>query len=305
MALLQSKPFDPRELDFGRIRSPHSVCRLLVGSGGRLRAMKPLALSDEDSAAILALLPDLLSRVQAVSAQSANRSTGPVTIALPQGCGYVAALDRSGEDWVVTLNAAGRAAANRRGSPSPKMGPDPLLRDSFSSLPIAAALMTADGQVLSASSSFRALVEAGDFISLAGDRLRIAAGCRDRDGLLDVLRATGAEARLARLVDQETGTELLCQVTSTRSQGLELRTLICRRRERLADRLVRVNGLTRVEAALTCELLQGLDLASASAHLKISRHTGRKYLQSIFQKLGVNRQVDLVRLLTTGAPDAP
>lgn len=55
-------------------------------------------------------------------------------------------------------------------------------------------------------------------------------------------------------------------------------------------------GLTEVETAVACGLLDGQDLQTMAARLRISRHTARKYLQSIFMKLGVNRQSDVIRV---------
>lgn len=57
-------------------------------------------------------------------------------------------------------------------------------------------------------------------------------------------------------------------------------------------------GLTAAEARLTAKLVQGLSLADAAAELKISAHTARTQLKSIFAKTGVRRQSELLRLLT-------
>jgi len=57
-------------------------------------------------------------------------------------------------------------------------------------------------------------------------------------------------------------------------------------------------GLTRAEARLAAALKDGLSLKQASAQLKISVNTARNQIKSVFEKLGVNRQGDLIRHLT-------
>lgn len=56
-------------------------------------------------------------------------------------------------------------------------------------------------------------------------------------------------------------------------------------------------GLTPAEARLAARLRFGLSLKEASEELGISVNTARNQLKSVFEKLGVNRQADLVRHL--------
>lgn len=57
-------------------------------------------------------------------------------------------------------------------------------------------------------------------------------------------------------------------------------------------------GLTPAEARLAARLRFGMSLKEASEELGISVNTARNQLKSVFDKLGVNRQADLVRHLT-------
>lgn len=57
-------------------------------------------------------------------------------------------------------------------------------------------------------------------------------------------------------------------------------------------------GLTPAEARLAAMLKDGFSLKEASARLNISVNTARNQIKSVFDKLGVNRQSDLVRHLT-------
>lgn len=56
-------------------------------------------------------------------------------------------------------------------------------------------------------------------------------------------------------------------------------------------------GLTPAEAALAQRLSRGLALKDAARDLRISPHTARAHLRSIFTKTGVTRQAELIRLL--------
>lgn len=59
----------------------------------------------------------------------------------------------------------------------------------------------------------------------------------------------------------------------------------------------RLFDLTHAEASLTVLLANGLTLDDASEQLNIRRNTARAHLRSIFSKMGVTRQTELVRLV--------
>ncbi len=62
-----------------------------------------------------------------------------------------------------------------------------------------------------------------------------------------------------------------------------------------ADSFQAVLGLSPAEARLAFELRNGMTLKEAAAALGISANTARNQLHRIFERLGVNRQVDLIR----------
>ncbi|MBS0391208.1 MAG: helix-turn-helix transcriptional regulator [Proteobacteria bacterium] len=64
--------------------------------------------------------------------------------------------------------------------------------------------------------------------------------------------------------------------------------------------LKRLYGLTPAEATLALKLLEGMTVDEASEQLHISRNTARCQLRAIFDKTGVARQSELVRLLLSG-----
>ena len=63
--------------------------------------------------------------------------------------------------------------------------------------------------------------------------------------------------------------------------------------------LAAVYGLTDAEARLAGALSAGHSLESAAAKLGVQVTTARTQLKSVFRKVGVNRQQDLIRLLTS------
>lgn len=69
--------------------------------------------------------------------------------------------------------------------------------------------------------------------------------------------------------------------------------------ESLRDRF----QLTKAEAALAVQLLEGASLADAASALDIAYNTVRSHLRAIFAKTGTHRQVQLVTLLRTTDSD--
>jgi pimeloyl-ACP methyl ester carboxylesterase/DNA-binding CsgD family transcriptional regulator len=57
-------------------------------------------------------------------------------------------------------------------------------------------------------------------------------------------------------------------------------------------------GLTAAETDVTLKLVQGMTLKESAAELGISVNTARNHLQAVFDKSGINRQSDLVLIIT-------
>ena len=64
-----------------------------------------------------------------------------------------------------------------------------------------------------------------------------------------------------------------------------------------ADRLRAHYGLTPTEARMAVEIVRGQGLQAAADALRITAHTARTHLQRVFDKTGVRRQTELIRLL--------
>jgi DNA-binding CsgD family transcriptional regulator/PAS domain-containing protein len=67
--------------------------------------------------------------------------------------------------------------------------------------------------------------------------------------------------------------------------------------DRLAAPVCRLFGLSSAETKLACHIIAGRQLGEASRIMRIKEQTARSYLKQVFQKTGVNRQPDLVRML--------
>jgi len=67
--------------------------------------------------------------------------------------------------------------------------------------------------------------------------------------------------------------------------------------EVIGARLIERHGLTRAEAAVALEVAKGDGRSAAAARLRIRENTVRTHLSSIFLKLGVNRQAQLVKMV--------
>lgn len=65
-----------------------------------------------------------------------------------------------------------------------------------------------------------------------------------------------------------------------------------------AELLTRRHRLTAAEARLACEILAGSSLQDAADKFGVAIGTARNQLKQIFLKTKVNRQAELVRLLT-------
>jgi len=67
------------------------------------------------------------------------------------------------------------------------------------------------------------------------------------------------------------------------------------------DRLGQLYALTPAEIRLLSEFMRGFDLQESAARLGVSIHTARAQMKASMQKVGVNRQPELMRKLLLGA----
>ena len=63
------------------------------------------------------------------------------------------------------------------------------------------------------------------------------------------------------------------------------------------ETLQSVFGMTQAEAHIAAALANGVNIDSYAVSRKISKETARHHLKSVFSKVGVNRQIELVRVI--------
>lgn len=76
-----------------------------------------------------------------------------------------------------------------------------------------------------------------------------------------------------------------------------------RKRQIDGTTLCRLFGLTPTEGAISAALANGASVGEAAQQLGIADNTVRAHLRSVFSKLGVNRQLQLVHLIHTSFPE--
>ena len=132
---------------------------------------------------------------------------------------------------------------------------------------------------------------------------RIVSACRisSYPGAMQVRRPSGRLPYILSVMPISTAERLASPaasivVTLQDSSAREMRKI---------ETLVQLFGFTKSEAALASALASGHSLTSA-AHLQgISPSTARVHLKSVFRKARINRQADLVRLISSLSPFAP
>ena len=75
--------------------------------------------------------------------------------------------------------------------------------------------------------------------------------------------------------------------------------------ERIVQRVRRLYGLTEAEARVMALLSLGATVCEIAVAHGVRNSTVRAQVRSIFQKTGVNRQTDLVRIALSGTPVVP
>jgi DNA-binding CsgD family transcriptional regulator len=220
------------------------------------------------------------------------------------------------------LNADASTADGLESSPAgrPRSGqamrrmPSEWAADTLDQLELGVVLVNPKGKVAFANRSARTILEEADGLMLAaaGDlyvsdsatakelrELLASASAADgrRGGVLPVPRPSGRRPL----------TLLVTRLGSDAREGLRrVRAVFISDPERgIAtgeETLVRLHGLTRTEAALAVEILQGKTMEAAAAELGITVQTARSHLKRVFAKTKTRRQSELVLLLLKTAP---
>lgn len=189
---------------------------------------------------------------------------------------------------------------------------DQLLGD----LDIASVIVTGDLKVISANSQAKQIFSSKDGLYLRHNSLRCVRSSEQAkletvcgellSGDQEAAQATGTSS--LSIGRSDAGGSWDVQVRTVRNQnvvfaneGSELALLL---QDPVRDctpsdsRLIEVFGVTPAEAKLIAQLVDGLTLTAAAEALAISRNTARAQLSSVFTKTGVNRQAQLVKLVS-------
>ena len=181
----------------------------------------------------------------------------------------------------------------------------------FEASPNGLFALDAGGAILFANSRGEAHIRTADGLRSEGGKLSafLAAECAALDRLVREASADMAGGGWTRVSRPSGGPPYAVFVAPLNVQDDELlaesiKVLVIvhdtgEHRRADAAMLGAVYGLTEAEARLASALSAGHSIESAAAKLGVQVTTARSQLKSVFRKVGVNRQQDLVRLLAS------
>ena len=217
------------------------------------------------------------------------------------------------ERWPEALSAVAHLFTYPGPSPSRDRGWQNVLA-SLDRLRVTAFIVNANGTVHQQNDSARSLLAGNDSVHVANSRLRFSDPALNTT-LDTALRKATEASRRSSLFPVRTGKSEVYEVNVSPLQSSERRepapalplalVVIARPRpdaERIARRVRRVYGLTEAEARVVAALTLGETVEQISVAHGVRVSTVRAQVRSIFEKTGVHRQTDLVRLALTGAP---
>lgn len=189
-------------------------------------------------------------------------------------------------------------------------------QDLLGSMEIAAVILNAKLEVLSANSQAKKILSASDGVSLRRGLLRCIDNADQHalettcQALIEKSRQDNQATHSASFAIARASAEIKwdMHIRTVGKQhvvfgegGPELVLLLqgpaCNTQPS-ESRLTDMFGVTPAEAKLIVCLLDGLTLTAAAKALGVSRNTARTQLSSVFTKTGVNRQSQLVKLVT-------
>jgi DNA-binding CsgD family transcriptional regulator len=173
-------------------------------------------------------------------------------------------------------------------------------------------LINGEGEIVHENRCAQTLLDARDGIQRRGNSVvatQLADAAKLRAAIDHVLADGSASVPLFAVRRADGSPPLLVSITGATStetetgQGAECShaaIFICdpaRDSTTLLSAVCRLYGLSPVESALACQIVNGVPLSEAAAAMRIKELTARGYLKQIFAKTGVNRQASFVRLM--------
>jgi len=191
-----------------------------------------------------------------------------------------------------------------------------FFEEAMAKLSIACVVLDGHGRVFSMNECARDLLAHSEFIGVRGDVLRCAGGvdgkplakaaiaverahrnrCRSQrgvglqletspgNGVLDIVVKPLISDRLLESRDRPAA---LVYINDCREPGIELDPAV----------LVGMYGFTNCESQLAALLARGTNLSDAAAHLGVSINTVKTHLRGIYEKMGTNKQAQVVAKL--------
>lgn len=191
-----------------------------------------------------------------------------------------------------------------------------FFEEAMAKLSIACVLLDGHGRVFSMNHSARQLLACSEFLGLRGDALRCSGGvdgkplakaielalaahrnrCRSQRGVGLQLETSPGNGVLDivvkplisdRLLDSRDKPAAVVYINDCRHPGIELDPAV----------LVGMYGFTNCESQLAALLARGTNLSDAAGCLGVSINTVKTHLRGIYEKMGTNKQAQVVARL--------
>lgn len=230
-------------------------------------------------------------------------------VCCPEGRGGFSEQDRQ---WLGYFVPHLRAALNLYERLEIQKGEENIYDSAVEQLSIGSIMLDSAGKVIRCNQIARRLLDEQDGIRLLNNRLVFDDGCLDR-GFRDFLRGRDAQAssRVSFLQAERTsGKPPLCIMTRRLAPQRHMPIGSCpayavfitapeQQASFTGDAVARVMHLTPMEAEIVASLANGLSLPQIAEVFGISQNTVRAHLRSVFSKVGVSRQSQLVQRVRT------
>jgi DNA-binding NarL/FixJ family response regulator len=217
------------------------------------------------------------------------------------------------ERWPEVLSTVAHLLTSPGTRASPDRGWHNVLA-SLDRLGVTAFIVNASGTVHQQNNSARNLLAGDEAISVANSHLRFSDPALNAT-LESALRKATQAARRSSLFPVRAGKNEVYEVNvsplqpagdNERAPVLPLALVVIARprpdAERIARRVRRLYGLTEAEARVVSALTLGETVEQIAVAHGVRVSTVRAQVRSIFEKTGVHRQTDLVRLALSAAP---
>jgi DNA-binding CsgD family transcriptional regulator len=223
----------------------------------------------------------------------------------------------SPERWPEALSTVAHLMNSADPRPSPDQGWDKVL-GSLDRLRVTAFIASGMGTVHQLNASAQALLDGEESLRVTNAQLRFSDPATHAM-LETALRKATQSAPRSSVFPVRTGRNEVYEVnvsplhdggtgnaTPLSSASLPLALVVVARprpdAERIERRVRRLYGLTEAEARVTAALTLGETVEQIAAAHGVRISTVRAQVRTIFEKTGVHRQTDLVRLALTGGP---